>query len=522
LTLTPFVDPLPTPRVLQPVKRECGTTYYEVVMKPTVHQFHSELPPTPAWGYEGEVPGPTIEARRGETVVVNWINKLPDKHFLPIDHTLHACHDGMPEVRTVVHLHGAEVEADSDGYPEAWYTNDCEQIGPCFKQTTYTYPNNQRATTLWYHDHAIGITRLNVYAGLAGLYIIRDEQEEALGLPAGTYEIPLVIQDRSFNEDGTMFYPSTPLEDPPPDFPNPSVVPGFSGDFITVNGKVWPHLEVEQKKYRFRILNASNQRFYRLLLDENIPFIQIGSDGGLLQTPVRINELVIGPSERADVIMDFSRIEAGKKIVLRNTARTPFDFGAPPDPNTTGLVMEFRVVRRTSDDDTIIPPFLSYIEKYKECDAKVVRDISLDASFDKYGRLKFLLSNRGFIDRITETPILDEVEIWRIFNAGPAVHPIHIHLIQFQVLDRIPFDVDTYNRNGQIRFTGSPVPPEPQEAGWKDTIATPPGFITRLIMKFAPYTGRYVYHCHILEHEDYDMMRALDVLPPDKCKRKCK
>ncbi len=350
MTLTPFVDPLPTPRVLQPVKRECGITYYEVAMKPTTHQFHSELPPTPAWGYEGEIPGPTIEARRGETVRVNWINNLPDKHFLPIDHTLHGCHDGMPEVRTVVHLHGAEVEADSDGYPEAWYTNNCEQIGPCFKQTTYTYPNHQRAATLWYHDHAVGITRLNVYAGLAGLYVIRDEQEEALGLPSGTYEVPLVIQDRSFNEDGTKFYPSSPLEDPPPDFPNPSVVPGFAGDFITVNGKVWPHLEVEQRKYRFRILNASNQRFYRLHLDENIPFVQIGSDGGLLQKPVRLDEIVIGPAERADVILDFSRVESGKRIVLRNTARTPFDFGAPPDPATTGLVMEFRVVRRNSDD----------------------------------------------------------------------------------------------------------------------------------------------------------------------------
>lgn len=264
MTLTPFKDSLPIPQVIKPKRREKDYTYYKITMKSVLHQFHSDLPATPCWGYEGEVPGPTIESRRGEVVKVKWVNELPSKHLLPVDNTLHGAHHGMPEVRTVVHLHGAEVEDDSDGYPEAWYTNNNEQMGPCYKQAVYTYPNSQRATTLWYHDHAVGITRLNVYAGLAGLYLIRDDQEDALNLPGGLYEVPLVIQDRSFNEDGTMFYPSNPLQDPPPGFPNPSVVPGFAGDFITVNGKVWPFLDVEQRKYRFRILNASNQRFYRL------------------------------------------------------------------------------------------------------------------------------------------------------------------------------------------------------------------------------------------------------------------
>ncbi len=517
MTLTPFKDTLPIPGVLNAKKREKDYTYYEVTMKPLLHQFHSDMPATPAWGYEGEIPGPTLETRRGETVKVKWINELPEKHFLPVDHTLHGAHTGMPEVRTVVHLHGAEVEADSDGYPEDWYTNGNAQIGPCYKHEVYTYPNSQRSTNLWYHDHALGITRLNVYAGLAGMYIIRDDQEDALNLPGGIYEVPIVIQDRSFNDDGTMFYPSSPLQNPTPDFPDPSVVPGFAGDFITVNGKVWPYFEVEPRKYRFRILNASNQRFYRLKFDNNLPFIQIGTDGGLLQRPVTMSEIVMGPSERADAIVDFSGLTAGTSIVLRNSARIPFDFGAPVNPETTGLVMEFRVKELNGEDSSLVPPFLSFIERYKEEDAVRTRDITLDAARDQYGRFKFLLKKRGFMDNITENPVLGDLEIWRLFNSGPAVHPIHIHLVQFQILDRIPFDADAFNRNGQIRFTGDPVKPLDNEAGWKDTVQAFPGFITRLIMRFAPYTGRYVFHCHILEHEDYDMMRPINVLPPKKC-----
>lgn len=522
MELTPFVDELPIPKVLKPKEREKNFTYYEVTMSEFFHQFHSDLPETRVWGYEGQIPGPTIEVNEGECTHVKWINNLPDTHFLPVDKSLHGAHEGMPEVRTVVHLHGAEVEPESDGFPEAWFTSGYEKCGPLFKNTVYKYPNNQRATALWYHDHALGITRLNVYAGLAGMYIIRDDEESALNLPAGKYEIPLVIQDKTFNADGSLFYPrSTNPDNPPENFPDPSITPGFAGEFIVVNGKVSPYLEVEQRKYRFRVLNASNERFYRLTLDSNQPFIQIGSDGGLLQRPVRIRELVIGPSERADIIIDFTRIPVGSNIVMRNSARTPFDFGSPVIPEKDGTVMQFRVIERTSDDRSIIPNFLSTIKRFKESDVDIIRDISIDVTQDRFGRLKFLLGNRDFMDRVTEEPAVDDLEIWRIINPGAGVHPFHIHLIQFQILDRIPFDVDAYNLTGQIRFTGEPEAPAFNETGWKDTAQCHPGFITRIIMRFGPFTGRYVYHCHILEHEDYDMMRCFDVVPK-KCRNKNK
>ncbi|MDF2548547.1 MAG: multicopper oxidase family protein [Anaerosolibacter sp.] len=518
MSLTPFIDPLPIPKVLNPKERHKCFTYYEVTMKEFFHQFHLEMPTTKVWGYEQQLPGPTIEVDEGECVHVKWMNGLPDKHFLPIDHTLHGAGEHMPEVRTVVHLHGAEVEPDSDGYPEAWYTNGFQQCGPCFKQEVYKYPNDQRPTALWYHDHAVGITRLNVYAGLAGLYIIRNEQERLLNLPAGKYEIPLIIQDRSFNQDGSLFYPRT-VNNPTPNLPDPSITPGVAGDFITVNGKVWPYLEVEQRKYRFRILNASNERFYRMKLDvcKEQPFIQIGSDGGLLEKPVFLDEITIAPSERIDVIIDFTDQPIDSSIIITNDARTPFDFGTPPDPQTTGRIMEFRVIKSTEPDPSVIPQFLGKIKKFQECEATRIRDITLDVTRDRYGRLKFLLSNHGFIDRITENPILNDIEIWRIINQGIAVHPIHIHLIQFQILDRIPFDADSFNATGQLRFTGEPELPAANERGWKDTVQATPGFVTRLIMRFGPYTGRYIYHCHILEHEDYDMMRPFEVVPP-KCK----
>jgi len=513
MELTPFIDALPIPSVIKPKERNKYFTYYEVSMKEFFHQFHAELPHTKVWGYEGQIPGPTFEVEQGERVHVKWINELPNVHFLPVDHSIHGSGMHMPEVRTVVHLHGAAVEADSDGHPEAWFTKDFEKCGPRFSRKVYTYTNNQRAAALWYHDHALGITRLNVYAGLAGMYIIRNEHESSLNLPAGKYEVPLVIQDKSFNDDGSLFYPRTVnVPDPPPDFPDPSITPGFAGDFIVVNGKVWPYFEVEQRKYRFRALNASNERFFRLKIDSGQPFILIGSDGGLLQKPVVLNEITLGPAERADFIIDFSNQPVGSHIVITNTARTPFDFGAPPDPRTTGIVMQFRVIEATEPDTSVVPQFLSEIKRYNECEAKRVRDISLDVVQDDFGRLKFLLNSHEFMDGITEDPAIGDLEIWRIINQGIGVHPIHIHLVQFQILDRIPFDTDAFNLTGQLRFTGAPEPPQPSERGWKDTVQALPGYVTRLAIRFGPFSGRYVYHCHILEHEDYDMMRPFDVV----------
>lgn len=517
MELTPFVDSLPIPKYLKPKRRCRDFTYYEVRMQETASQMHAELPePTKVWGYEGQVPGPIIEAERGECLRVKWINELPDKHLLPVDKSLHGSHEHMPEVRTVVHLHGAEVRPESDGYPEAWFTRDFKKIGVDFKQEVYEYPNHQRAAILWYHDHCMANTRLNVYAGLAGMYIIRDAHERMLNLPSGIFEIPLIICDKGFNEDGSLFYPRNVSDPPPEGVPDPSITPGAAFDFILVNGKVWPYLNVQQRKYRFRILNASNERFYRMQLSSGQGFIQIGSDGGLLQRPVELDQITIAPAERVDVIIDFSQQPVGTNIVLTNDARTPFDFGAPVDEETTGQIMQFRVVPLQAPDTSEVPNFLSLIPRFRECDAARTRDITLDVTRDHFNRLKFLLSNREFTDNITEKPRLGDIEIWRIINQGIAFHPIHIHLIQFQILDMIPFDIDAFNTTGQIRFTGEPLPPEPGDMGWKDTVKAPPGFVTRLIMRFAPYTGRYVYHCHILEHEDYDMMRPFEVVK-DKC-----
>lgn len=518
MALQPFIDPLPIPQVLQPKERKKHHTYYEVRMQEFLHQFHSELPPTRVWGYEGQIPGPTIEVEQGENTHIQWMNKLPDTHFLPIDRTLHGSGHGMPDVRTVVHLHGANVEPDSDGYPDAWFTRDFKKCGQRFVKKVYKYPNDQNPATLWYHDHAVGITRLNVYAGLAGMYIIRNEQERALNLPSGIHEIPLVIQDKTFNDDGSLFYPSTvDVPNPPPDFPDVSITPGFAGDTIIVNGKAWPYLEVEQRKYRFRILNSSNERFYRMRLNSGQQFIQIGSDGGLLQRPVRLDEITIGPAERVDVIIDFTNQRIGKNIILTNSARTPFDFGEEPDPETTALIMQFRVIERNGRDNSVVPQFLNVIKKFNECDAVKTRDFTLDVTRDNFNRLLFLLSNHDYMDGVKEDPTIGDLEIWRIINQGAGVHPIHVHQIQFQILDRTPFDVSAFNLTGQLRFIGEPELPPANERGWKDTVQAIPGFVTRIAVRFGPYSGRYVYHCHILEHEDHDMMRPFDVLP-----RKCK
>ncbi len=256
LKLANYVDPLPVPAVIRPSNN--GEPVH-IRMKQFRHKLHRDLPPTSLWGYNGTWPGPTFEVRRGQSLSVRWTNELPTKHFLPIDKTVHGAEASVPEVRTVVHVHGARTLPESDGYPDAWYTSD-GKTGPVPCANPSHYPNDQAATTLWYHDHALGITRLNVYAGLAGFYLIRDDQEDTLNLPSGEFEIPLMIQDRTFNEDGSLLYPSAK------NGTKPIWIQEFFGETICVNGKATPFLEVEPRKYRFRIVNGSNSRFYHLTL----------------------------------------------------------------------------------------------------------------------------------------------------------------------------------------------------------------------------------------------------------------
>lgn len=528
--ITKFVDPLPMPSTITTNATLNGVPFYDVRMKPLRQKLHRDLLPTYLWGYNGLYPGPTFEVRRGQPIAVKWENNLPGTHFLPIDTTIHGAEPNIPSVRTVTHLHGSKTLPPSDGYPEAWFTNGFAQTGPFFETQVYNYPNDQQATTLWYHDHALGITRLNVYAGLGGgLYLIRDDHEDSLGLPSGRYEIPLVIQDRFFNSDGSLLYPVEDNGgDPNPDVP-PIWIPEFFGDTVLVNGKVWPYLEVEPRKYRFRILNGSNARFYHMTLQESTVtgqqlgrpgpvFHQIGSDGGLLPAPVTRTDLLMAPAERIDVVVDFSHF-AGKTFVLTNDGPAPYPDGGevvPPD------VMVFRVNQPLQGTDrSRLPATLNTIPLYNPRGVPT-RDLVLSEldSADPYDNPIMAMINGVHWDApVTENPKAGSIEVWRILNTTGDGHPIHVHLVQFQVLDRQALDTNQYPN---LVPTG-PVtqPPAYERPAWKDTIVSLPGTVTRIIAKYDLPTGtrvhhgdkfRYVYHCHILEHEENEMMRPYDVV----------
>jgi spore coat protein A len=511
MILSKFVDELPIPPILKPRWKDQFYTYYEVNMTEFKQSLHRELNDTTVWGYEGSYPGPTIEVERGEIVFIKWINNLPDKHLFPVDYTVHGAHKDVPEVRTVVHVHGACVESESDGYPEAWFTKGFKQVGRYFRKQVYRYDNCGHDSTLWYHDHALGITRLNVYAGLAGFYLIRDQHDRLLNLPSGQYEIPLMIQDKTFNKDGSLYYPKQP-DKPIPELET-SIIPEFVGDTIIVNGKVHPYLKVEPRKYRFRLLNASNTRFFRMKLDSEQLMYQIATDGGFIQHPIGVKEIMLAPAERIEVIIDFTNFE-GKYIIMTNDAPAPFPTGNGNLINeNTGTVMQFRVILPLSSVDTsVIPAYMMPVPKISEQLASKVRYLTLNDNMDKYGREFMLLDNKQWDATITENPKLGSTEIWCLINLTTDTHPIHLHLIDFQILDRRDFDVERYKKEKIIHYTGPTLPPEPQERGWKDTVRANPNQVTRIIMKFGPYTGLYVWHCHILEHEDYEMMRPYIVI----------
>ena len=506
ITIPKFVDALPIPPVATETEctDKCGyekSSQYRIVMKESKHNFSCYFPPTKIWGYDGLYPGPTIEAFKNIPTYVSWENQLPDKHFLPYDRTLHGTVDD-PEVKTVVHLHGAKVESNSDGHPEAWFTRGFSIVGPEFEQKVYKYDNYQSGTTLWYHDHAMGQTRLNVYAGLAGFYILRDELEERLNLPKGEYEIPVLIQDKSFKEDGELFYPDSP---PFPVDVFPSIVPGFFGNTIVVNGKVWPYLDVEPRKYRFRILNGSNRRVYILRLANGENFTQIGTDGGLIETPVTLSTFKLMPAERIDLIIDFSNYK-GEKIILMN------DDIESPTPGTE-MIMRFNVVKDLKGtDESVIPELLRLHHGPNIDSVSKRRRVSFGAMTDHYGRPMLHIDEKTWSDPVTEKVGFDSVEIWNLINPMAIAHPVHIHLVQFKLLWRRAFDIDIYNDTGRIVFTGEEEPPKDYEIGFKDTIDSEPGKVTRIIMQFKGYSGNYVWHCHFLEHEDHEMMRPLQVI----------
>lgn len=464
----PFQVPFAQPPVLQPKGRHGRITQYEMVQRVS----RVEILPgvlTPAWTYNGSVPGPTIHARRGTTVSVHQRNELP--------------------VPVVVHLHGARTPHGSDGYPTdlitppGWTMPRPSAMMPAdpLAQTsmgdrTYRYPIDQQATTLWYHDHRMGFTGASVWRGLAGFFLIHDDQEMALPLPRGDRDWPVMIMDRSFAADGSFRYPSVDprLYDTPG--VTDSYAAGVLGDVILVNGRPWPHATVAGARYRLRLLNAANARRYRLSLDPPPPggggLVQIGSDGGLLDHPVRHDAIELAPAERFDVIIDFARYRPGQKVILRN------EFGT----GRTGLVMRFEVGDRIRDESRI-PEKLTAIEPLPSKDART-RSLNFR---NMGGAMSWQINGHPFDPTYTDAAVdLGGLETWRIVT--DFHHPVHLHLVQFQVLSR--------------GLSG----PGPYDHGWKDVLDLRPAEEAVIIARFDGYRGRYVFHCHNLEHEDMAMM----------------
>ena len=491
--LEPYVDDLPIPAVARPFRgRPGGPAWYDIAMKEFRQKLHRDLPPTTLWGYDGRFPGPTIEAHENQPVHVRWINDLRDietglprtTHYFEID-----THMGGPEAdgqapRTVVHLHGGHVPSDSDGFPESTFVSGGSRL--------YRYPNTQVPATLWYHDHALGITRYNVMMGLAGLYIVRGREEESLPLPRGRYEIPLLVQDRSFHTDGSLRYPAMWEMKP------------FLGDKILVNGMVWPKLSVDRGKYRFRVVNGSNHRIFTFALSDGRAFQVIGSDGGLLQAPVELHELTMGPAERADVVIDFGEDAPGTEILLEDTLQSGQMDATDP---AASRIMKF-IVSGTPGFAAPLPTSLERVERIPERAATQTR--TFEARFDP-AQNKFLFGDHGW-GEATDFPALGATEIWQFANETSEEHPIHMHLVEFQVLDRSSFEIV----DGKVVPGSDKRPPDAEEAGWKDTARVKPHELLRVIMRFGPdgYLGDYVVHCHMLEHEDNDMMRRFTVVPP--------
>lgn len=488
-SLAPFVDPLPLPVIAQPHgdravpgKPSDRVPFYRVPMRAIASKLHRDLPATHLWSYGGSVPGVMFETQSDHGLLVEWVNELPPKHFLPIDYSLHGAERGTPEVRGVVHLHGAKARPESDGYPEDWYVPG--------QSRTYYYPNQQEPALLWYHDHAMGITRLNIYAGLLGLHVIRDQAEQELQLPNGKYEVPLVLFDRHLGLDGQLNYPVS--ADPARPW-----MPEVLGEVPLVNGKIFPYLELEPRKYRFRVLNASNGRKYRLSVPSDVEVHQIGTDQGLLPAPVAITHLLLAPAERADLILDFAP-HRGRRILFSDDAFT---------------LMEFRVSASPVSDTSALPGTLRPVPRIAESTAVKTRFLTLDELKKGMSASNGMLLNKTrWHMPITEKPVLGTTEIWELANLTDDVHPIHLHLVRFQILDRRQFDAFQYMSTGTLRYGSAATPPDANEMGWKDTVRVNGQTVTRIIVPFEGYAGRYVWHCHNLEHEDNEMMRPYEVV----------
>jgi spore coat protein A len=488
--LAPYVDPLPLPEILRstglralPSDPSVKLPVYRVAMHELQQKIHRDLPPTRLWGFNGASPGPIFETKSGQGILVEWANELPLQHILPVDHNLHGAERSQPEVRCVIHVHGGRTPPQSDGYPEDWVVPG--------KSLLYHYPNQQEAALLFYHDHTMGINRLNIYAGLQGLFLIRDQTEAALNLPSGPHEIPLLLCDRSLLTDGQLDYPVSPD-------PKAPWVPEVYGNAILANCKLFPYLDVEPRLYRLRVMNGSNARFLRLSVGNLLPFDLIGSDQGFLAAPATVKRVLLAPAERTDILVDFSA-HAGEKLILKSDSFDILQFRVAPAASTPA---------RSTKPTTLRP-----IARIPESQAVRTRRLTLDEMLSGIQEsMGMTLNNTPWHMPITEKPVLNTTEIWEFVNLTEDAHPIHLHLVRFQLLDRRPFDAFTFQDKGELHFYGPPAGPSPDETGWKDTIRCEPGHVTRIIIPFEGFAGRYVWHCHILEHEDNEMMRPYEVV----------
>jgi spore coat protein A len=511
-SLDRFIDPLPLPKRLMPQGTDEDGVHYLVRMLEFTQQMHSQLPPTKLWGYEGQYPGPTIEALRDSPIVVQWENHLPTQHIFDASPRIRGAMPPPPAVRTVPHLHGSCSASESDGLPESWFTPG--------QSARYHYPNSQPATTLWYHDHALGITRLNVYAGLSGLFLLRDDEERRLGLPSGDYEIPLLLQDRTLGDNGQLVY--SPTFDDGQKAPPRVWGPELFGHLPVVNGAIYPYLQVEPCRYRLRLVNGANSRFFSLFFNlakrpTDIPslvaFHQIGADGGLLLTPVALTMLLLAPAERADLIVDFTGLE-GKIVTLSNGAPAPFPGWGLIRPHHLALpeLMQFRVTLPASGKRASfsMPPNRP-LPKLDEIASIATRDFVLSEGMDGQGRsLGEQINGKGYDDPVTEVVKLESIEQWRFINTTEYAHPMHLHLAQFRVSQRCGFDPAQF-RHGKLALVGIPRLPAANEAGWKDTAVVNPQEVLTILVRFKGYTGRYVFHSSLLEHQDKDMMRPYEI-----------
>ncbi|VXC37020.1 Multicopper oxidase with three cupredoxin domains (Includes cell division protein FtsP and spore coat protein CotA) [Pseudomonas sp. 8AS] len=610
--------------------------YYEIALRQLSQQIlPAGLPATTVWGYGAvaagskrglrlhNAPSLTIEATWNTPVRVKWINDLKDAagnflpHLLPVDPTLHwanppgstAGRDTRPTfsstpapytgpVPMITHVHGAVgVGDESDGYAEAWYLPDASNIpadfaregswyeffagkalakfgetwGPGF--ATFQYPNTNRASTLWYHDHTLGMTRLNVYAGPAGFYLVRGGPagdaavlDTRSGTPAllpgpapkandkfppnkSYYEIPVAIQDRSFNADGSLFYPDSraffdDIAGPfiPDSDISPLWNPEFFGNMLMVNGTTWPFHTVEQVRYRLRMLNGCQSRF--LILDFNaIPGVevwQIGNEGGFLAAPVNLsadhgNRLLMGLAERADLIVDFGQVPPGNYVLGNVGPDEPFSGGEPgddfdmADPDTTGQVMQLRVVPAVAADPSTPPQFLQLpaitplaaetftrrlvlLEEMSAFFADAPAEALLGTLAGDPAEAPVAWSKHLWMEPVSENPALGATEAWELYNATGDAHPMHIHEVVFEVIDRQDIFVDEQAETVQLAPGSLPTPAEPWETGFKDTVIAYPGQVTRLRAQFNT-PGQFVWHCHIVEHEDNEMMRPYRIGP---------